>query len=244
MQDILTKKGQCLVVIPALNESETIAEVISDIRHEGYHHILVVSDASDDGTDELARKAGAEVISLPEQLGAWVAVQTGVRFAIKKGFSIVITMDADGQHPAEQIDKLLTTLEEKSANVVIGSFTQRGSKLRHIAWNWIRAVSGLKLDDVTSGFRVYDEISQRVVASWRGTLLEYQDVGVLLLLQRYGLAVEDAPVTMSERQVGQSRIFYNWAVVAYYMSHTLVLGAAKRRVTRKKRFLQTSEDDT
>ena len=57
---------------------------------------------------------------------------------------------------------------------------------------------------------------------------EYQDIGVLLLLQRHGLVIVDVPVNMRPRAMGGSRIFYNWSVVAYYMTHTLVLSACKR----------------
>ena len=66
------------------------------------------------------------------------------------------------------------------------------------------------------------------MASWRGTLLEYQDVGVLLLLHGHQLKITDVAVNMNQRSEGKSRIFYSWRVVAYYMAHTLILGASKR----------------
>ena len=219
---------KCLIVIPAFNESTTIETVIQRIVLAGYRQIVVVNDASSDDTKEKAERAGALVISLPERLGAWCAIQTGLRYAIRKGYSTVVTMDADDQHPAHEIDLLTEELQMRDTNVVIGSCTGRGSGLRKIAWHWIRGTSGVQMNDLTSGFRAYDRLAIRRAAGWRGTLLEYQDVGVLLLLQRHHLKITDVPVEMKQRYSGKSRIFYNWGVVAYYMAHTLILSASKR----------------
>lgn len=224
----VSKKNNCLVVIPALNESLTIGSVVASVRQTGFSRIIVINDASDDNTAELAEEAGATVINLPERLGAWGATQTGLRYAIRKGFNSVITIDADNQHPVEACEQLLDELTSGRANVVVGSCPERGSGLRKVAWSWIRATSGVDLLDLTSGFRAYDRLAIRRAASWRGSLLEYQDIGVLLLLQRHGLVVVDLPVDMRPRVVGGSRIFYNWSVVAYYMTHTLLLSACKR----------------
>ena len=224
----LNSHQKCLVVVPAFNESATIEMVVQSIRNAGYRRIIVVNDASTDDTKEKAERAGALVISLPERLGAWCAIQTGLRYAIRKGYSMVVTMDADDQHPVEAIQQLINKLCDGDANVVIGSCLQRGSGLRQVAWQWIRGASGVQLEDLTSGFRAYDRLAIRRAAGWRGTLLEYQDVGVLLLLQRHNLKITDVPVEMRQRFAGKSRIFYNWGVVAYYMAHTLILGASKR----------------
>ena len=224
----MSKRDNCLIVIPAFNESLTIQQVVNGARAAGFAHIVVINDASTDDTAEKAETAGAVVISLSERLGAWCASQTGLRYAIRKGYSSVVTMDADDQHPVEAIEQLLIELDKGKANVVIGSCPTRGSGLRKIAWQWIRSASGVQLNDLTSGFRAYDRLAIRRAASWRGTLLEYQDVGVLLLLQRHQLMISDIPVEMRQRPNGKSRIFYNWGVVAYYMTHTLILSACKR----------------
>ena len=218
----------CLIVIPALNESETVGSVVSTLRRNGFDNVLVIDDCSSDDTVAVAEDCGAIVIPLIERLGAWGATQTGLRYAIRKGFNSVITMDADNQHPVEACEQLLDELTSGRANVVVGSCPERGSGLRQLAWHWIKAASGVNLRDLTSGFRAYDRLAIRRAASWRGSLLEYQDIGVLLLLQRHGLVVVDLPVDMRPRAVGGSRIFYNWSVVAYYMTHTLLLSACKR----------------
>jgi hypothetical protein len=106
---------------------------------------------------------------------------------------------------------------------------RRGSRARKVAWRLLKAVSALKLEDITSGFRVYNREALRWLAGWQATLLEFQDVGVLVILRNAGLRVEDVEVTMLPRRSGASRIFHSWFAVAYYMCYTVLLGASKRR---------------
>ncbi len=85
----------------------------------------------------------------------------------------------------------------------------------------------------TSGYRVYDRRAIRRLASWQATLLEYQDVGVLAMLQASGMRIVDVEVRMIPRKNGISRVFYSWASVAYYMSYTLLLSFTKRGMRHK-----------
>ena len=221
------------VVIPALNESAVIAGVIKRISKLGVGEIILVDDASTDTTCLIAEAEGVTVIKLFEPLGAWGATQTGLRYAVRKGFRFVVTLDADGQHNPDDIPRLLDPVATGCANVVIGSCTERGSRMRKVAWRWIKNASGVRLEDITSGFRVYDRLALRRVASWKATLLDYQDIGVILLLQRTGMVIQDVGVTMTERVNGKSRIFHNWGIVTYYMAHTLLLGFCKRIEIRR-----------
>jgi len=218
----------CVVIIPAHDEAEDIGSVIADVRSFCGYPIVVVDDASSDGTISAAQAAGAKVIPLAVQLGAWGATQSGLRYALRKGFSHAITMDADGQHQAESLPALLQPIIEGRADVVIGACTQRGSVLRKIAWRLMKRASGLRLEDLTSGFRVYEYRAIRRLAGWQATLLEYQDVGVLTTLQASGLRIVDVEVEMRPRRHGISRVFHSWASVIYYMSYTLLLGFTKR----------------
>ena len=225
---------RCVVVIPAFNEASSVGAVVeSALLHA--ERVVVVDDASQDDTAKLAEAAGAAVLRLPVQLGAWGATQTGMRYAVRKGFDIAITMDADGQHNSSDIPNLIAPLLAEEANVVIGACPQRGSPLRHLAWRWIRSLSGINLGDFTSGFRAYDRLAIRKAASWKATLLEYQDIGVLMLFQRHSLVITDVIVTMSERVSGHSRIFGDWGAVIYYMAYTLILGLSKRQNLRPHR---------
>ncbi|GAB3282029.1 hypothetical protein GCM10027297_21450 [Parahaliea aestuarii] len=183
----------------------------------------------------MAEAAGATVIPLPAQLGAWGAMQTGLRYALRKGYEIAVTMDADGQHLAQTIDQILAPVRNNEADVAIGACTERGSLLRRIAWVLMKSTSGLALEDVTSGFRAYNRQAIGALAGWRATLLDYQDIGVLLLLQHEGLRIRDVSVEMCAREEGKSRVFHSWLIVAYYMCCTLLLGLTKRTMLTGKR---------
>ncbi|MEP4485944.1 MAG: glycosyltransferase family 2 protein [Halioglobus sp.] len=222
-----------VILIPAFNEGDIIAEVIRSIHAACNYPILVIDDASTDNTIIQAEQAGASVIPLPAQLGAWGATQTGLRYAMRQGYEYAISMDADGQHEADSIADLVKPVAEGVADVSIGACTRRGSALRKFAWILMKQASGLALEDITSGFRVYNRKAIRQLAGWRATLLDYQDIGVLLLLQSKGLRIVDVEVAMLPRINGKSRVFHSWLMVVYYMCHTLMLGLSKRRLARR-----------
>jgi glycosyltransferase involved in cell wall biosynthesis len=220
-----------IIVMPAFNEEQVIGSVIRDIHQLCDVPVLVVDDASTDDTVARAEAAGATVITLPVQLGAWGATQTGLRFALRHHFECVISMDADGQHEARCLQELAQPVLHGEADVCIGACTSRGSPMRKFAWILMKKVSGLSLDDITSGLRVYNRRATIELAGWRATLLDYQDIGVLLLLQSRGLRITDLQVGMRPRLNGPSRVFRSWLLVAYYMCHTLLLGFTKRKLT-------------
>jgi len=219
---------RCIVIIPAHNETKDIANVIGDIQKYSNFPVVVVDDASTDNTILEARAAGAVVVPLAIQLGAWGATQTGLRYALNYDYDYAITMDADGQHLAESLPDMLLPIINQKADVTIGACTRRGSALRKVAWTLMKKASGLRLEDLTSGFRVYDRSAIRRLAAWQATLLQYQDVGVLAMLQASGLRIVDVEVSMMPRRTGISRVFYSWTSVVYYMSYTLLLGFTKR----------------
>ena len=154
-------------------------------------------------------------------LGAWGGMQLGIRWAYAQGYARVITMDADGQHEVEELPALLAVADQ--ADAVIGAFPERASQLRRIAWWWFQRLTGLRVTDLTSGFRCYNHRAMGVLASQQATLLDYQDVGTLLMLRKAGLRVTEVPVSMNARVLGVSRIFSSWAKVARYMAVTTVL---------------------
>jgi glycosyltransferase involved in cell wall biosynthesis len=224
-----------VIIMPAFNEAQVIGSVIAEIRGFCDFPIFVVDDASTDNTISEATEAGATVVPLAAQLGAWGAMQTGLRLARRNGYDIAITMDADGQHDVASLDKLLRPVAEGVADVSIGACTQRGSYLRKIAWVLMKQASGLTIEDITSGFRVYNHRAIRELSTPQATLLDYQDVGVLLLLQSRGLTIVDVKVAMQDRQNGASRIFRSWIIVFYYMCQTMLLGLTKRKLARSYR---------
>jgi glycosyltransferase involved in cell wall biosynthesis len=215
-----------LVVIPARDESATIGAVVAAVRAAGYLDVLVVDDLSDDATSAVARAAGAIVVRAPLRQGAWGAMQTGIRYAVRHNFSSVVTMDADGQHIASEVDKLM--FAAGSADVVIGACPDRGSAARRFAWALFRRMTGFEFRDLTSGFRLYNSSACSALAAEPATLIDYQDIGVLLLLQRTGLRLAEVDVLMMPRRVGYSRIFHSWWAVLRYMAETVVLCVSRR----------------
>jgi len=216
-----------IVLIPAKNEVRTIGKVIDQIKARLAATIVVIDDASTDETTKVARAAGAIVLPLPFSLGAWGAIQTGLRYALKHGFNTAITMDADGQHEAESIPTLLAPMAGGQCDVVIGAYPQRGSLSRRIAWAFFRQLSGITLEDLTSGLRAYNRSAIQLLAAKAATLLDYQDMGVLILLHKAEQRVVETPILMYPRMNGHSRIFNTWWAVSRYMLHTIVLCLAR-----------------
>jgi glycosyltransferase involved in cell wall biosynthesis len=213
--------------MPARDEAATVGSVVEGVRRTLGCTVLVVDDASTDSTSDAARAAGATVLTLPLGLGAWGATQAGIRYARRHGFQHAITLDADGQHLPESLPLLLAAKAATGANVVIGTCIGRLSRAKRIAWQYLRLLTGLRLNDFTSGLRLYDVQAIEVLAGQEASLLDYQDVGVLMLLSRSGLSIAETPVEMVPRRAGRSRVFASWPVVARYMMHTTVLCLAQ-----------------
>jgi glycosyltransferase involved in cell wall biosynthesis len=213
--------GRLLVVMPALNEAACIGPVIAGARRHENVDVLVVDDGSTDDTVAVARAAGAKVVRAPLWQGAWGAIQTGLRYALRHGYTAVVTMDADGQHEPADLPRLREAARE--ADVVIAACPSRGSLLRHFAWRYFKFLTGLDIDDLTSGFRYYDAEACRLLAGEEATLLDYQDIGVLLLIRHANLRVAEIPVAMSPRRSGASRVFSSWWTVGRYMLETTLL---------------------
>jgi len=144
---------------------------------------------------------------------------------VRHGYSGVVTMDADGQHEPGYMPRMLES--SLGADVVIASCPSRGSRMRHVAWSYFRFLTGLSFDDLTSGFRYYNERACRLLAREEATLLDYQDIGVLLLLRRANLRIAEISVAMQPRKSGASRVFSSWWTVARYMAETTLLCLAR-----------------
>lgn len=219
-----------LVLIPALNESATIVSVVENVQRLLGCDILVVDDASTDNTRQAAFRAGARVLSHALCLGAWGAIRTGLHYAQREGYDVVITMDADGQHDAGHIPLLLDPISEGRADVVIGACPQRGSLARKLTWFFFRHLTRLKIQDLTSGFRAYSAQAVKKLLQTETGLLDYQDIGVLIYLRRSGLVITEVPVIMACRKAGMSRVFSSWSAVCSYLLTTLLVCISKTRL--------------
>ncbi len=212
-----------LIVIPAFNEAENLMNLLPQLINTVSYDIVIVNDASIDNTAQVVADLGLKCLTLPLQLGAWGATQTGIRYAVNVGYDQVITMDADGQHLPEEVDALMNLYVHSQANVIIGTFPSRLSRLKKLAWNFFKLLTHIKIEDLTSGFRLYDKTAIKVLSSRQATMLDYQDVGVLLLLLGAGLTIKEVPVKMHNRSDGKSRVFSSWLVVLKYMIQTTTL---------------------
>lgn len=224
-------RGEVLIVIPARNEAATIGTLLQHLQAQGWRDVLVINDQSTDDTCAIARAAGALVLNPVLPMGAWGGMQSGIRYALCHGYQVVITMDADGQHEVDEIPVLLK--ERDRADLVVGAFPERASRLRQIAWNWFRTLAGFDLRDLTSGFKLYNRKVMEVLGSREATLLDYQDLGALLLVRRAGLRILEVPVSMNLRTVGKSRIFSSWWSVAKYMAATSLLCLSRWHVPER-----------
>ena len=151
----MTIHGRTSVLIPAYGEESAIGALVESIRAIGsWKEILVVDDGSNDRTAEKAREAGATVIRHPYNKGNGAAVKTAVRAATGE---FLLLLDADGQHPPEEIEKLLAKLPEYDLVVGARSFKDQAGFARGLgnaALNGFASiVSSFPIDDLTSGFR-------------------------------------------------------------------------------------------
>jgi glycosyltransferase involved in cell wall biosynthesis len=202
--------------------------------------VMVVDDGSRDGTAQVARTAGAEILRLPHHLGLGGAVQTGYRFAFEHGYNCVVRVDSDGQHNPADIPKLLDKLDADGFDMVTGSRFLAPNGYRS---NWLRRVGGMlfslvlypilgkRISDPTSGFAAVNRKALEVFS--RSFPLEYPEIEALVVLQRKKLRFCEVPVKMFPRRAGRSTIGSLQAI--YYMFRVL-LGVLVNVLKYERRF--------
>jgi glycosyltransferase involved in cell wall biosynthesis len=199
-----------LVLIPALNESETVGIVVRAARATIGCDVLVIDDGSADGTAELALRAGGMVVSHPFNLGVGAAIRTGMRIAHDHGRSYVLQLDADGQHEVTEAKRLLDHVVTGGADLAVGSRFGAGYRVSVVRGLMMRLLSrtvsrriGTHIDDTTSGFRAFGPRAVEEFA--RGYPTEYlsDTVEALLIAADAGLRIAVEPVRMHERQGGR-----------------------------------------
>lgn len=157
---ISTARNPVYVVIAAFNESKVIGKTIADVARF-IDNIVVVDDCSSDDTYQIARRAGAQVIRHPINLGQGGALQTGIDFANLQGADYVVTFDADGQHAANEILPMVEALKKNDVEIVLGSRFLGGTKnlpasrrlMLMLAIKFTRWTGGGTFTDVHNGFR-------------------------------------------------------------------------------------------
>jgi glycosyltransferase involved in cell wall biosynthesis len=230
-----------LVIIPAYNEVDSIADVVAGVcACAPQADVVVVDDGSTDATAELAGQAGAMLLRLPVNLGIGGAVQTGYRFAVRQEYEWVARLDGDGQHDPTQIAALLDPILAGRADVVIGSrYLNTGgfyaSWARRFGISLFAAIvsllTGRRFTDVTSGFQAANCEAAAFLAEHCPS--DYPEIEGLVLLCRAGFRVVEVPVTMQARTAGRSSI-RAWHVLYYVVKVLLaILAAFLRQAPRR-----------
>ena len=215
--------GRRIVVIsPALNEAENVGAVIHAMPSEVDGHVvvpIVIDDASEDGTADVAREAGALVASLPIRRGGGLALRVGYDVALKLDADVVVTIDADGQHQPEEIPILVKPILDGEADHVngsrmIGDF-ERESLIRHLGVHFFSRVvtilTGQRVTDISSGYRATRADTLRRLILEQD---QFWTSEVTIEALRKHARVVEVPVTFLTRRGGESKkpksLRYGW----------------------------------
>jgi len=213
-----------LVLIPAYNEAPSLPQVVANVRqHVPDADILIVDDASCDATASLLPKLGVQWVRLSQRLGTGTAVRTGLRYAASRGYEMVVRIDGDGQHPPEEIHRLMAPLLRGSGDVVIGSRYASGDDVdtppvrRVIHWTLGRLISLMTrrtVTDPTSGFWAFSEVALHMLVDHHPS--GYPEPELLLFLSRNGMRVVEVPVAMRTRMAGRTSLtpHRTWSAMA------------------------------
>ena len=215
------------VIIPAYNEQDAIADVVRSLRKVAIDNglqldVVVINDCSTDSTAEIISTLPCIALNLPVNLGIGGAVQTGFKYAYNNNYDYAVQVDGDGQHPAEEIPKLVNALEKNNWDVVIGSrfFDNKGFQstfLRRTGIGFFRFLNrilvGVDIKDSTSGFRMINKKALELVNEYYPD--EYPEPEAIVLFAKNDLRIGETSVVMRDRQGGVSSIGRSASI--YYM---------------------------
>ncbi|MCI6498314.1 glycosyltransferase family 2 protein [Lachnospiraceae bacterium HCP1S3_C3] len=215
---------ELLIIIPAYNEEKSIERVVNHVINDyPEYDYVVVNDGSKDHTAKICRKNGYNLIDLPVNLGLAGAFQTGLKYAYRQGYEYAIQYDADGQHKAEYIEKMLTEMK-KGYDIVIGSrfvddkkphsMRMLGSRIISTA---IMLTTHKRVKDPTSGMRMFNRAMLKEFALNLNYGPEPDTISYLL---REGVKLSEVQVEMDERLEGES--YLNMVRSIKYMIHMTV----------------------
>jgi glycosyltransferase involved in cell wall biosynthesis len=214
-------------IIPAYNEEKSIADVVNGLNAIDGNNMfsvvpVVINDCSSDNTQQVVDGLNCIAINLPVNLGIGGAVQSGFKYAFDNGYDYAVQVDGDGQHPTQEISRLLQTAIEKNADVVIGSrfIDKQGfqsSAMRRLGINYFKYLNkqlvGVTVSDSTSGFRLINKKVLSLVTEYYPDEYPEPEAIILYALNKYKIV--EVPVIMKERQGGISSIGFFSSI--YYM---------------------------
>jgi hypothetical protein len=232
-----------LVFIPAWNEEQNLPAVLDGLRERlPEADVLVVDDGSTDRTAEVAHEQGAEVHSLGTNQGLRIGIAAGYRWALDQGYAFCGRVDADGQHPARELARLLERVRRDECDVAIGSrfvsgdgyapYRYRPSPARRLGTGLLRRSVAIVVrrpfHDATSGLYAVNAKALPLLAKPYAS--GAPEVEALIRLVDAGLRVEEVPVDMAPRAGGESKLRGTKAVkLVLTVSATLGLALLARR---------------
>jgi glycosyltransferase involved in cell wall biosynthesis len=208
-----------VVTVPAFNEEATIGRVIRDIKdvmskQKHTYKVLVVDDGSTDRTASVAKKAGATVFSHPYNSGLSETFRTEMKKCLELGAEVIIHTDADGQYLASEIPKLLKPIENREADLVLGSrFMGKIEKMPAIKRLGNRAFSkvisgiiGRKVTDCQTGFRAFtSDVAKDLEIISDHTYTQEQIIKAV----KHKFRIREVPIHFRKRVSGKSRLLSN-----------------------------------
>ena len=226
--------GPVWLILPTYDEAASLPAVVAAARAAlagEDHHLLVVDDASPDGTGALAVRLGAEVLHRPAKLGLGSAYVAGFARALAAGAELVCQLDADGSHDPAALPGMLA-LARGSADLVLGSRYVPGGGI--VGWHparraasragclYARSVLRVPVRDLTGGMKVWRAGALRAVdaASVRSQGYAFQ-VELTYRALRRGLRVAETPIVFRERSGGGSKMTLRIALEAAWVVPTL-----------------------
>ena len=215
----MSSRPDTVVFIPAWNEEQNLPGVLAELATVSPDaDVLVIDDGSTDATAAIAREAGAIVVSFGENRGLRAGIAAGYREAHERGYAFCGRVDADGQHPAEELARLLELVRSDVCDVAVGSRFAAGegydadrylpSPSRRFGIGLLQKAMhvrlGRRFHDPTSGMAAVNAKAMPVMS--RPYVSGAPEVEALLRLKAEGLRVEEVAVHMRERASGESKL--------------------------------------
>jgi glycosyltransferase involved in cell wall biosynthesis len=231
-----------VVFIPAWNEEQNLPAVLDELHRElPDADVLVVDDGSTDRTAEIAREHGAEVLSFGENRGLRAGIAAGYAWALEHEYPFCGRVDADGQHPAHELRRLLELVRSGETDVAVGSrfvsgpgyepYRYEPEGIRKLGTGLLRrgmrVALGRPFNDATSG--LYAANAKALPALSRPYESGAPEVEALLRLDEEGLRVAEVPVDMRERASGESKLQGKKAFILVVTVILTLLGARRLR---------------